>query len=148
MEGNNACAEVLQFGRQHAMFKTKGSFIRVVIFSQFCKDSYFYGILHRNCYYVQHTRKKCAFCPTELTICLCKLTLLTKVKWQKVEYLNTWIIKNTDGELRGEDLAGRLCFCDHNSEVVEAPKEEQSWAELCAGHQFNAEKEVEGKGRY
>lgn len=33
--------------------------------------------------------KKCAFCPTELTMCLCKLTLLTKVKWQKVEYLNT-----------------------------------------------------------
>lgn len=32
--------------------------------------------------------------------------------------------------------------------MVEAPKEEQSWAELCAGHQFNVEKEVEGKGRY
>lgn len=57
MEGNNACAETLQAGRQRVMFKTRGNFIRAVIFSLFYKDSYFYGILHRNCYYVQHTRK-------------------------------------------------------------------------------------------
>lgn len=44
-------------------------------------------------YYIEtvtmyNTVEKCGFCPTELTICLCKLTLLAKVKWQKVEYLN------------------------------------------------------------
>jgi len=39
------------------MFKTRGNFIRAVIFSPSYKDSYLYGILHRNCYYVQHTRK-------------------------------------------------------------------------------------------
>lgn len=44
-------------------------------------------------YYIEtvtmyNTAEKCGFCPTELTICLCKLTLLTKVKWQEVEYLN------------------------------------------------------------
>lgn len=34
------------------------------------------------------TVEKCGFCPTELTICLCKLTLLKKVKWQEAGYLN------------------------------------------------------------
>lgn len=39
-------------------------------------------------YYIEtvtmyNTVEKCVFCPTELTICLCKLILLTKVKWQK-----------------------------------------------------------------
>lgn len=46
-----------------------------------------------------------------------------------------------DGELRREDVAGRphlLCLRDHNSEVVEAPKDEQSWAELCTGENREA----------
>lgn len=43
--------------RWHVMFKTRGNFIRAVIFSLSYKDYYFYGILHRNCYYVQHSGK-------------------------------------------------------------------------------------------
>lgn len=57
MKGNNTCAEALQAGRRRVMFKTRGNFIRAVIFSLSYKDSYFCAILHRNCYYVQHTRK-------------------------------------------------------------------------------------------